>query len=197
MTVVNAEEIQAAGTGPAEAADVAAAAAEANAAGAELTVEALQAALAETEARVAQHRDEALRARAELDNVRKRAARDVESAHKYGLEKLVGEFLPVKDSLELGLSAATSAAEVAPVREGIDLTLKMFAAALERLGVTEVDPKGQKFNPDLHQAIGADTTTDLEPNTVVMVVQKGYVLRDRLLRPALVRVAAKAPAAGA
>ncbi len=153
----------------------------------------LQAALAEAQARADAFREDSLRARAELDNLHKRTARDVENAHRYGAEKLVQELLPVKDSLELGLAAA-AAPGTAQIREGLELTLRMLATALERVGVAEVDPAGQRFNPEQHQAIGTDTTAPVEPGTVVTVVQKGYLLRDRLLRPALVRVAA-APAA--
>ncbi len=155
------------------------------------SVEALQEALAEAEARAERFREEALRARAEMENFRKRVQRDVENAHKYGIEKLVNEMLPVKDSLELGLAAAAGAEGADSVREGIELTLKMLADALERLGVAEVDPGGQKFDPQYHQAINTETAAGAEPGTVVTVIQKGYLLQDRLLRPALVTVAAR------
>jgi molecular chaperone GrpE len=130
-----------------------------------------------------------MRARAEAENVRKRSARDVENAHKYGQEKFIVEMLPVKDSMDLGMVAAESATDLDSLREGMALTLKAFAQALEKLGVTEVNPLGEKFNPELHQAISVQPA-DAEPNTVVAVVQKGYCLHDRLIRPALVIVAA-------
>lgn len=128
------------------------------------------------------------RARAEAENVRKRSARDVENAHKYGQEKFIVEMLPVKDSMDLGLAAAESATDIESLREGMALTRKAFTQALEKMGVTEVDPLGEKFNPELHQAISVQPA-DAEPNTVLTVVQKGYCLHDRLLRPALVIVA--------
>jgi molecular chaperone GrpE len=156
----------------------------------------LNARLASAEARAIEYQNEALRARADIENLRKRTAREVENAHKYGLERLVNELLPVKESLDLGLAAAATATDVAPVREGLELTVKMFQAALERLGVAEIDPAGRKFNPEQHQAIGTEVSGELEPGTVFAVVQKGYLLRDRLLRPALVRVTV-APAAAA
>ncbi len=130
-----------------------------------------------------------MRARAEAENVRKRSARDIENAHKYGQEKFIVEMLPVKDSMDLGMVAAESATDLDSLREGMALTLKAFTQALEKLGVTEVNPLGEKFNPELHQAISVQPA-DAEPNTVVTVVQKGYCLHDRLLRPALVIVAA-------
>lgn len=129
-----------------------------------------------------------MRARAEAENVRKRSARDVENAHRYGQERFIVEMLPVKDSMDLGLAAAESATDIESLREGMALTRKAFAQAMEKLGVTEVDPLGEKFNPELHQAISVQPA-DVEPNTVVTVVQKGYCLHDRLIRPALVIVA--------
>lgn len=153
--------------------------------------ERLQARLAEAEAEIARLREDALRARAELDNVRKRTEREVENAYRYGAEKLALEFLPVKDSMELGLASAATAEDVASVREGIELTLKALATALERLGISEVDPQGARFDPQYHQAIATEERADTEPGTVIDVVQKGYLLHDRLLRPALVRVAAR------
>jgi len=130
-----------------------------------------------------------MRARADADNLRKRTARDIENAHKFGQERFIAEMLPVKDSMDLGVAAAETATDIATLREGMALTLKAFAQALEKLGVTEVNPQGEKFNPELHQAISMQPS-DTEPNTVVTVVQKGYCLHERLLRPALVIVAA-------
>ena len=130
-----------------------------------------------------------LRARAELENVRRRAERDVANAHRYGLERFVNEFLPVRDSLELGVSAAGDDADAARVREGMELTLKLMASAFEKLGIEVVDPVGQPFDPDLHQAMSMQDGEGTESGTVLSVVQKGYRLNERLVRPALVVVA--------
>lgn len=142
-----------------------------------------------------QLRDEALRARAEVDNVRKRAERDVEAAHKYGQERLVNELLPVKDSLDLGLAAAAAATDIAALREGMELTAKMFGDFLEKLAVRAIDPVGERFDPELHQAMTMEASGDVAPGTVLRVMQKGYLLNDRLLRPALVVVARAADGA--
>ena len=115
-------------------------------------------------------------------------ARCVENAHKYGQDRFITGMLPVKDSMDLGVSAAQNATDIATLREGMELTLKAFSQALEKLGVKEVNPEGEKFNPDLHQAISMQES-EAEPNTVLTVVQKGYQLHDRLIRPALVIVA--------
>ncbi len=155
-------------------------------------IERLQAELQARERELEKLRDDALRAMAELENTRRRAARDVENAHKFGLDRLVGELLPVKDSMELGLSAAEGGQDAQAVREGLELTLKMFTDALEKLGVLAVDPAGQKFDPEYHQAMTTVPSAEVPPGTVVAVMQKGYVLNDRLVRPALVSVA-KAP----
>jgi len=141
--------------------------------------------LAECEAKVKEHWDQVLRARADLENERRRFSRDLESTHKFAVEKLVLELLPVKDSLEMGLAAAESA-DAAKLREGMALTLKMLQSALEKFGVSEVNPLGQRFNPQFHESMSAQETVEVEPNTVVNVFQKGYLLKDRLLRPALV-----------
>jgi len=146
--------------------------------------------LEEARREAASHMDEFLRARAELDNLRKRSARDVEHAHKYGLERFMNELLPVKDSIELGLNAADdSVADAAKLREGLELTLKLFEAASEKFGLEEVNPEGQSFDPEYHQAMSMQESPDVPAGTVVTVVQKGYVLNDRLLRPAMVIVA--------
>lgn len=145
----------------------------------------LDAALAESQERW----DMVLRARAELENVRRRAERDVENAHRYGLERLVSELLPVKDSLELGLSAAADdSAGVESVREGVELTLRMLEGALEKFGVTALDPLGETFDPEFHQAMSMQEAPGGESGKVLTVVQKGYVLGDRLVRPAMVIV---------
>jgi len=136
-----------------------------------------------------------LRTQAEMDNLRKRAERDVQNAHKFGVEKLVGELLPVMDSMEMGMAAADSDDEAtAKLVEGMQMTIKMFTDALQKVGITQVDPMGEAFNPDFHQAMSMVESADAEPNTVITVMQKGYVLNERLVRPAMV-VVAKAPAA--
>ncbi|MBA1146412.1 nucleotide exchange factor GrpE [Ectothiorhodospiraceae bacterium WFHF3C12] len=131
-----------------------------------------------------------LRARAELENVRRRAERDVEQAHKYAIEKLATELLSVKDSLEMGVQAANEpGADVAKLREGSELTLKMMNQLMERFSIKPMNPQGEKFDPELHEAMAAQESAEHDPNTVIHVVQKGYVLHDRLLRPAMVIVA--------
>ena len=140
--------------------------------------------------------DKLLRVQAEMDNLRRRNERDLQSAHKYALEKFVRELLPVVDSLELGLLAASGdTPEMARLREGGELTLKLFLGVLEKFGVTAVNPIGQKFNPELHQAMGIEPSAAAEPNTVLKVFQKGWLLNERLIRPAMVVIAQTAPAA--
>ena len=141
-------------------------------------------------------RDEMLRARAELDNVRKRAQRDVESAHKYGVEKLVDALLPVKDSLDLGLDAAGAVTDVNSLREGMTMTVQMFDAALTRIGVQTIGETGVRFDPEQHQAMMMEPSHEAEAGTVLRVLQKGYRMSERLVRPAMV-VVAKAPDAPA
>lgn len=150
----------------------------------------LKAALEAAEARANEGRDQALRAMAELENVRKRATRDVENAHKYALEKFAGELIGVKDSLEIGLSVQNASIE--DLRSGSDATLKLLAKAFEKAGVLEVQAEGQPFNPEFHEALAMVPASDKTPNTVINVVQKGYLLNGRLVRPARV-IVAKAP----
>jgi molecular chaperone GrpE len=141
--------------------------------------------------------DQLVRAQAELDNLRKRNQRDLENAHKFALEKFSQELLQVWDSLELGHQAAQDeATDVAKLREGTELTLKLLVSVMEKNGIEQVDPQGQPFNPEFHQAMAMQESAEVEPNTVVAVVQKGYLLNGRLLRPAMVMVS-KAPAATA
>lgn len=158
---------------------------------------ALQTALAAAEQKAAESRDSYLRLAAELDNLRKRTQRDLENAHKFALERFLGDLLPVKDSLEMGIAAAGRSDEAATLKEGMDMTLKLLGASLERAGVIEVDPvRGDAFNPDLHEAMAMQEATDVAPGAVVTTVQKGYRLNGRLLRPARVLVAkAAAPLA--
>ncbi len=149
--------------------------------------------LEDARAKADAHWDQVLRARAELENFRKRAERDIESAHKYGLERIIGELLPVQDSLESGLSAAAEQGAADKLLEGMALTHKLLSNILEKFNVKTLDPVGQKFDPKLHQAISALESDDAAPDTVLTVCQKGYLLHDRLIRPALV-IVAKAPA---
>lgn len=135
------------------------------------------------------NKDLALRAQAEMDNLRKRTGRDVENAHKYALEKFVSELLPIMDSLELGISAAESAENIDDLREGMDLTIKMFNTAMDKFNVKAVDPQGEKFNPEQHEAVSMQEIEGAESGTVVTVMQKGYELNGRLVRPAMVVVA--------
>ncbi len=151
-------------------------------------LESLQQQLEEAQKKADENWEIALRAQAETENVRKRAVKDVESAHKYSVEKLVNEFLPVKDSLELGLNASDQA-DVKSLVEGMELTLKSFSNALEKCGVEEIDPVSEKFDPELHQAMTMVESPDVESGTVIEVMQKGYKLNDRLIRPAMVVVA--------
>jgi molecular chaperone GrpE len=147
----------------------------------------LEASLAETEARAEEHWNKYLRTAAELDNVRKRAARDVENARKYGVEHLAGDLLEVIDSLEMGIEAAADASAES-LLEGKRATLKILRAALSKAGVEQIDPAGEPFNPELHEAMTTQPSADLEPGSVITVVQKGYQLNGRLLRPARVIV---------
>jgi molecular chaperone GrpE len=132
-------------------------------------------------------RSESLRERADLDNQRKRVARDVEQARRFANEKLLGELLPVFDSLDAGLNAA--GAEPSPLREGLELTYKQLLKVAADNGLLLLDPTGQPFNPEHHQAISQVDAPGAAPGSVVQVFQKGYLLQDRLLRPALVVVA--------
>ncbi len=152
----------------------------------------LRAAFEELRLEADRYRDEALRARAELDNVRKRAQRDVEAAHKYGIERLAEAFVPVKDSLDLGFDATATTTDVKSLQEGMELTQRMFASAFDKLGVQVVNPEGMRFNPEHHQAVMMEASASAEPGTVLRVLQKGYLLHERLLRPAMV-IVAKAP----
>jgi len=142
-----------------------------------------------------EHWNELLRNRAEMENLRKRNARDVENAHKFGMEKFIQEILPVWDSLGRGMEAAQDDdVDIQKIREGMELTLKMMDASMEKFNLEEIDPQGDAFNPEIHQAMTMQETTDFPPNTVMAVFQKGYLLNDRLIRPAMV-VVAKAPSA--
>ena len=142
--------------------------------------------LKQAELAAAEHHDAWLRAKAEADNIRKRARGDIASAHKFAVESFASELLAVKDSLEAALAAENASVE--SMRSGVELTLKQLAGVFERFNLAEINPVGQKFDPHRHQAIST-MESDAEPNTVVQVLQKGYLLHDRVIRPALVMVA--------
>jgi molecular chaperone GrpE len=142
--------------------------------------------LRKAEQAAAEHRDAWLRAKAEADNIRKRAQVEIANAHKFAVEEFAAELLPVRDSLEAALISENLSVE--SMKSGIELTLKQLAAVFERFSLSEINPVGQKFDPHRHQAIST-VESGQEPNTVVQVLQKGYLLRDRVIRPALVTVA--------
>jgi molecular chaperone GrpE len=146
----------------------------------------LEEALKQAEAKARQHYDAWLRAAADAENVRKRAQEDVAKAHKFALEKFATDLLAVKDSLEAALAAENAAVE--HLRSGVEVTLKQLATVFERQQIREINPVGQKFDPHQHEAISM-LPSDREPNTVINVLQKGYALHDRVIRPALVTVA--------
>lgn len=134
-----------------------------------------------------EHWNEVLRLRADMDNLRKRTERDIDNARKYALERFVDSLLGVADSLDLGLKACMEATEVEPLQKGTEIMYNQFFQTLERFGVKAIDPQAQAFNPDLHQAISM-VPSEGEANTVLQVLQKGYQLNERILRPALVIV---------
>jgi len=144
----------------------------------------------ELQAKVQENWEKYLRAAAELENVRKRAARDVENAHKFALERFASELLAVRDSLEMGLATGEDA-DAESLRQGKEATLKLLTTVLERFGVEEVDPLGEPFDPALHEAMTMQPSDELEPGSVLTVFQKGYALNGRLLRPARVVVVAE------
>jgi molecular chaperone GrpE len=148
--------------------------------------------LVEYENKLGEMRDLLLRERAEIENQRKRLARDVEQARRFANERLLAELLPVLDNLERGLAAEN--ADVAALRGGMELTLKALLKVAEANGLKALDPLGETFNPELHQAMSMVDAAGAAPNSVVAVMQKGYLLNERLLRPALVAVA-KVPGA--
>jgi molecular chaperone GrpE len=146
--------------------------------------------MAELQAQVEANWDRYLRTAAELENVRKRAARDVEHAHKFALERFAADLLAVCDSLELAL-AAEGEPSVESLKEGSEVTLKLLATTMQRFGIEELDPHGEPFDPAQHEAMTMQPSDDVEPGTVVTVFQKGYALNGRLLRPARVVVASE------
>lgn len=145
--------------------------------------------LEQAKAKVDENWTHFVRTKADLDNLERRARRDVENAHKYAGEKLLEAMLPVIDSLEMGAEAAKKdAIDINKVLEGMELTVKMFENTLSKFEVKRLDPIGTPFNPDFHQAITLQPSAEVAPNTVLSVLQKGYMLNERLLRPALVVV---------
>lgn len=142
----------------------------------------------EAEPEVAELNDKLLRSLAELENVKRRAARDVEHAHKFAVEKLLGDLFPVMDSLEKAVETAEGTEGAQAIAEGVTLSLKLFVDTLEKSGVEQIDPLGEPFNPQLHEAMTMVPNPDAEPNSVMDVMQKGYVLNGRLVRAAKVIV---------
>lgn len=146
--------------------------------------------LEEAEQKATENWDKALRIQAEMENLKRRTQKDLENAHKFALENFAKELLTVVDSLALGLQAAIGdSPEVQKFREGSELTLKQFEAVFSKFNIEVVNPLGQPFDPELHQAMAMQPSVDAEPNSVINVFQKGYVLNGRLLRPAMVVVA--------
>lgn len=156
----------------------------------EINIESLQQELLLAQKQASTNLDKALRVQAEMENLKKRVQKDLDDERKYGLAKFAKELLSVVDSLELGLRAAVGeSTELQKIREGIELTIKQFEAVFEKFNIEAVDPTGQAFNPDLHQAMAMQPSTTSEPGTVITTFQKGYILNGRLLRPAMVVIA--------
>ncbi|CED72173.1 nucleotide exchange factor GrpE [Aliivibrio wodanis] len=150
----------------------------------------LEAALLATQAQLKDQQDAVLRAKAEEQNVRRRAEGDIDKARKYALKKFAGELLPVIDNLERALENGDKENEAAKaLLEGVELTLQTFISTVEKFGLTMINPVGEVFNPELHQAIGMQASPEHESNTVMIVMQKGYSLNEQVLRPAMVMVA--------
>lgn len=150
------------------------------------TLPSLEESLRQAELKAAEHHDAWLRAKAETENMRRRAQEDIAKASKFAAEKFAAALLPVKDSLEAALATENQTLE--SLREGVELTLRQLVSAFESASLAEENPLGQKFDPNRHQAIGT-LESDAEPNTVINVLQKGYLLHERVLRPAMVMVA--------
>ncbi|NQY64548.1 MAG: nucleotide exchange factor GrpE [Alteromonadaceae bacterium] len=149
----------------------------------------LELALAASQSTVADQKDSVIRAKAEVDNVRRRSAQDVEKARKFALEKFAAELLPVVDNMERAIASIDAEDEAQKsIAEGVELTLQSFLSAIDKFGVKAVDPQDQPFNPELHQAMSMQEVEGVAPNTVIAVMQKGYELNGRLIRPAMVMV---------
>lgn len=149
------------------------------------TMPSLEDLLRQAELKAQEHHDAWLRAKAEADNIRKRARVDIANAYKYAIENFAAELLPVKDSLEAALAAENATLDA--LKSGVELTLKQLASVFDKANLKEVSPVGEKFDPHRHQAISL-LPSEKEPNTVINVLQKGYLLHDRVIRPALVTV---------
>ncbi|GLO60118.1 protein GrpE [Vibrio sp. MACH09] len=150
----------------------------------------LEAALLQSEAKVKDQQDSVLRAKAEMENMRRRTEQEIDKARKYALNKFAEELLPVIDNLERAIQAADAENEaVKPVLEGVELTHKTFIDTVAKFGLKEINPEGETFNPELHQAMSIQESEDHEANTVIFVMQKGYELNGRVVRPAMVMVA--------
>lgn len=159
-------------------------------------IAALEAELAKAQATISEQQDSVLRARADMENARRRAEGEVEKARKFALERFAGELLPVVDNLERAMQVADADNEVIkPLLEGVELTFKSFVSTIEKFGLTVIDPQGEAFDPELHQAMSMQESAEMAPNTVMAVMQKGYALNGRLLRPAMVMVS-RAPESG-
>lgn len=161
---------------------------------AEATVEQdIEQLLEEARKQAAEHWDSLLRVQADMENLRRRTRIDVENAHKFGVEKLIHALVPVADSLEMGVEAASKPdANIDSIREGIDMTFKQLLDVLANFNVERINPAGEKFNPQLHEAMTMVPSPAHEPNTVIEVFQKGYALNERLIRPARVIVSKEA-----
>ncbi|GAK86912.1 heat shock protein GrpE [Vibrio ponticus] len=150
----------------------------------------LEAALLSSEAKIKDQQDSVLRAKAEVENMRRRTETEIDKARKYALNKFAEELLPVIDNLERAIAAADGENEaVKPLLEGVELTHKTFADAVAKFGLKEINPEGEAFNPEFHQAMSIQESPDHESNTVMFVMQKGYELNGRVIRPAMVMVA--------
>lgn len=156
---------------------------------AEAEIAVLNAELEAAKQTIEEQKDSVVRAAAEVENMRRRTAQDVEKAHKFALEKFANELLPVLDNLERAIEFADKENEhIKPVIEGVEMTAKSFVDAVAKFGVEVVAPQGETFNPEFHQAMSIQPSADVAPNTVIAVMQKGYLLNGRLLRPAMVMV---------
>jgi molecular chaperone GrpE len=145
--------------------------------------------LAEAQLKIKDYWDQIVRLNAEMDNHRKRAERDVENAHKYAVKNFSEALIPVCDSMEMGIAASVAEnASLDSIKEGMEMTMTMFTQMFDKNGITAIDPVGEKFDPDKHQAMSMQESADHEPNTVMAVMQKGYLIKDRLIRPAMVMV---------
>lgn len=153
----------------------------------------MDALLNEARAQAEQHYDSLLRVQADMDNLRRRTEREIDNAKKFALERLINDLIPVMDSMEMGLQASgQSANDQDSIRQGLEMTLKMFQDVMARFHVEALDPTGQKFNPQEHEAMTMQPSKDHEPNTVMMTIQKGYKLHGRVVRPARVVISAQA-----